>query len=74
MDNHAVITIDGDFFEYYLALLKDLYALCRKQFFTLEDAAKVRVRGKNSFDKIFFGEEEHNPFFGPGPFSATFSF
>jgi hypothetical protein len=37
-----------------------LYALRRKkfrlkQFFTSEDAAKVRVRGKNSF-----GEEEHN--------------
>jgi hypothetical protein len=42
-----------------------LYALCRKkfrrkQFFTSEDAAKVRVRGKSSFGKIFFGEEEHN--------------
>jgi hypothetical protein len=32
----------------------------RKQFFTSEDAANVRVTGKNSFDKIFFGEEEHN--------------
>jgi hypothetical protein len=32
----------------------------RKQFFTSEDAAKVRVSGKNSFDKSFFGEEEHN--------------
>jgi hypothetical protein len=42
-----------------------LYVLCRKtfhrkQFFTSEDAAKVRMRGKSSFEKIFFGEEEHN--------------
>jgi hypothetical protein len=32
----------------------------RKQFFAAEGAAKVRVRGKNSFDEMFFGEEEHN--------------
>jgi len=32
----------------------------RKQFLTSEDAANVRVTGKNSFDKIFFGEEVHN--------------
>ncbi len=31
-----------------------------KTIFTSEDAEKVRVRGKNSFDKIFFGEEEYN--------------
>jgi hypothetical protein len=42
-----------------------LYALCRKkacrkQFFTSEDAAKVKVRGKNSFEKIVSGEEKHN--------------
>ncbi len=47
-----------------------LYAPCqkkfrRKQFFTSEDAAKVRVRGKNSFNKIFFGEEEHNLIYYP---------
>ncbi len=31
-----------------------------KTIFTSEDAEKVRVRGKNSFDKIFFGEEEQS--------------
>jgi hypothetical protein len=32
----------------------------RKQFFAAEGVAKVRVRGKNSFDEMLFGEVEHN--------------
>ena len=40
---------------------KDLYALRRKKLFVSEDAAKVRVMVKNSFDEMFFGEEAHNP-------------
>jgi hypothetical protein len=33
-----------------------------KLFFHLGWCRKVGVRGKNSFDEIFFGEEAHNPF------------
>jgi len=65
MNIHMVNVFAISFFIQCLLETISLYALCRKnfrrkQFFTSEDATKVMVREKNSFDKIFFGEEQHN--------------